>query len=51
MRRLNVHMHFEPSCTGLTHVAVNGLKEAGQLTMPPCAKRLNNNERNNFMKC
>ena len=51
MRRLNVHMHFKPSGTGRTQVVVNGLKEAGQLTMPLCAKRLNNNERNNFMKC
>ena len=50
MRRLNVHMHFKPSCTGLTQVAVNGLK-ARHLTMTLCSKHLNNNERNKFMKC
>ena len=45
----NVHMHFEPSCTGLTQV--NGLKEAGQVAMLLCVKCLNNNERDNFIKC
>ena len=44
-------MHFEPSCTGLTQVAVNGLKEAGQLAMLLCINCLNNNERDNFIKC
>ena len=43
-------MHFEPSCTGLTQVAVNGLKEAGQLAIFLCVKCLNNNERDNFIK-
>ena len=47
----NVHMHFEPSCTGLTQVAVNGLKEAGQLAMLLSVKCLSNNERDNFIKC
>ena len=47
----NVHMHFEPSCTGLTQFAVNGLKEAGQLAMLLRVKCLNNNERDNFIKC
>ena len=47
----NVHMHFQPSCTGLTQVAVNGLKEAGQLAMLLRVKCLNNNERDNFIKC
>ena len=44
-------MHFEPSCTGLTQVAVNDLKEAGQMAMLLCVKCLNNNERDNFIKC
>ena len=44
-------MHFEPSSTGPTQVAVTGLKEAGQLAMLLCVKCLNNNERNNFLKC
>ena len=44
-------MHFEPSCIGLTQVAVNGLKEAGQLAMHLCIICLNNNERDNFKKC
>ena len=47
----NVHMHFEPSCTGLTQVAVNSLKEAGQLAMLLCVKCLSNKERDNFIKC
>ena len=42
-------MHFEPSCTGITQV--NGLKEAGQVAMLLCVKCLNNNERDNFIKC
>ena len=44
-------MHFETSCTGLTQVAVNSLKEAGQLAMLLCVKCLNNNERDNIIKC
>ena len=47
----NAHMHFEPSCTGLTQIAVNVLKEAGQLAMLLCVKCLSNNERDNFIKC
>ena len=47
----NVRMHLQPSCTGLTQVAVNGLKEAGQLAMLLCVKCLNNNERDKFIKC
>ena len=47
----NVHMHFKPNCTGLTQVAVNGLKEAGQLAMLLCVKSLNDNERDNFINC
>ena len=44
-------MHFEPGCTGLTQVAVNGLNEAGQLAMLLCVKCLSNNERDNNIKC
>ena len=47
----NVQMHFQPSCTGLTQVAVNGPKEVGQLAMLLCVKCLNNYERDNFIKC
>ena len=47
----NVHRHFEPSCTGLTQVAVNGLKEEVQLAMLLGVKCLNNNEKDNFIKC
>ena len=45
----NFHMHLEPSCTGLTQFAVNGLK-AGQLAKLLCIKCLNYNERVNFIK-
>ena len=44
-------MHFESSCTGLTQVAVNGLKEAGQLAMLLFVKCLNNYEIDNFTEC
>ena len=44
-------MHFKPSCTGLTQVAVNGLKEAVQLAFLLCIKCVNNSERDNFIKC
>ena len=44
-------MHFEPFCTRLTQVAVNDLKEAGQLAMLLYVKCLNNFERYNFIKC
>ena len=44
-------MHFEASCTGLAQVAVNGLKEAVQQATLLCVKCLNNNERDNFIKC
>ena len=47
----NVHMLFEPSCSGLTQVAVNSLKEAGHLAILLCVKCLNNTERDNFIKC
>ena len=43
-------MHFEQSCSGLTQVALNGLKEAGQPAMLLCVKCLTNNERDNFIK-
>ena len=47
----NVLMHFKPTCTGLMQVAVNGIKEAGQLAMLLCVKCPNNNEGDNFTKC
>ena len=43
-------MHLEPSCTGLTNVALNGIKELGLSCMLLCNTCIENNERDNIIK-
>ena len=43
-------MHLEPSCTGLSNVALNGIKELGLSCMLLCNTCIENNERDNIIK-
>ena len=43
-------MHLDPTCTGLSTVAINGIKELGQLAMLLCNTCVENNERDNFIR-
>ena len=43
-------MHLETSCTGLTNVALNGVKELGLSCMLLCNTCIENNERDNIIK-
>ena len=44
-------MHLEPTCVGLSLVAINGIKELGPNVMLLCNTCLQNNERDNFIRC
>ena len=43
-------MHLEPSCTGFTNVAINGIKELGLSCMLLCNACSENSVRDNFVK-
>ena len=43
-------MHLEPTCTGLSNVAINGIKELGRNAMLLCNVCIENNERDNFIR-
>ena len=44
------HMHLEPPCTGLSNVAINGIKELGRTGMLLCNVCIENNERDTFIR-
>ena len=44
-------MHLEPTCVGLSLVAINGIKELGPNFMLLCNTSVQNNERDNFIRC
>ena len=44
------HMHLEPTCKGLSNVAINGIKELGRNAMLLCNVCIENNERDNFIR-
>ena len=43
-------MHLEPSCTGLSNLALNGTKELGLSCMLLCNTCIENNEGDNIIK-
>ena len=43
-------MHLEPTCTGLSNVAINGIKELGRCAMLLCNVCIENNKRDNFIR-
>ena len=43
-------MHLEPTCTGLSNVAINEIKELGRNSMLLCNVCIENNERDNFIR-
>lgn len=44
-------MHLTTECTALSNVAINGIKELGLNVMLLCNDCLENNERDNFIRC
>ena len=46
----NCFMHLEPSCIGLSNVALNGMKELGLSCMLLCNTCIEYNERDNIIK-
>ena len=46
-----VHMHFEPSCRGLSEVAANCIMGLGRLAVLLCNICVSNHERYNSMRC
>ena len=44
-------MHLEPTCVGLSLVAINGIKELGPNVMLLCNTCVQNNERDIFIRC
>ena len=47
----NVLMRLEPSCRGLSQVAVKGMMELGHLAMLLCNNFVSSIERDNFIRC
>ena len=43
-------MHLEPSCTGLSNLALNGMKDFVPSCMLLCNTCIENNERDNIIK-
>ena len=43
-------MHLEPTCTGLSNVAINGIKELGRNAMLLCNVCIENYKRDNFIR-
>ena len=44
-------MYLDPTCIGLSQVAMSGIKEIGQLAMLLCNTCVENNERDSFIRC
>ena len=47
----NSQMHMTPECTALLPTAKDGLKETGLNAMLLCNASVENNERDNFIRC
>ena len=47
----NRSMHLEPTCTGLSQVAINEIKELDPFSMLFCNALLDNDERDSFVSC
>ena len=43
-------MHLEPTCTGLSNVTINEIKELGRNAMLLCNVCIENNERDNYIR-